>query len=275
MKKTEITQEHIDIIKSMYAERVSAHKIARTIKTSNEVVYNILTELGIRRTKAETMRANKGIKYIASDAFDVYTEDSLYWIGFLYADGSIEKSRPRIVVTTSEDDIVHLEKFKLFLGGHVNITKLPTITKMLKGQVNASKEHYRIAFSDRRIYERLQELGFTNMKSYDAVPHEDLLDSRHFWRGVIDGDGWLCRTGCKYNRENIGISGTEATVTEFIKFVNRNEVETATNARKDERANVWRGDFHSNKAIAIATLLYKDSTIYLDRKYEKYLSFIS
>ena len=42
-----------------------------------------------------------------------------------------------------------------------------------------------------------------------------------------------------------------------------------------KRENLYQCDFSCKKAIAIADLLYKDSTIYLQRKYNIYREFLN
>ena len=130
----------------------------------------------------------------------------------------------------------------------------------------------RVSFSSKRIVNKLKELGFTNRKTYDIIPHPLLKGSRDFWRGVVDGDGWVYRTKVKC----IGLSGHINTITELLTFLNLNGVDTKTNPYKDKKKEyLWTCDLHSIKAERTANLLYKDSTIYLERKYQSYLEIVN
>lgn len=273
MKKAEFTQDVIDTIVSMYAQNIRVIDVARHIKTSNVRILDLLSELGLKRTKAESMRRNRGISILDNSVFDILTSDALYWIGFLYADGHIDKDRPRISVTVAEIDRPHLEKLNNFLGGGLNIVEVK-VNKKAPGQIKEIGKYYRLAFSDKKIYEKLQQFGFTHNKTLSLDPHPLLKNSRDFWRGVVDGDGWICRTGCIKNSETLGLSGTESTIGNFLEFLNSSGVITKALPRKDKRANVWKTDLHCGVAVTGSKILYKNSTTYLDRKYEKYLSFI-
>lgn len=260
-------------IKELYGQGWKIKDISRECKIGNEKTIRILTELGIKKTKAEVMRKNKGVESVRSDAFDILTPDALYWIGFLYADGCIESTRPRLCVDASEVDIEHLRKFGKFLGGlEPREVSKKCSNFSLPGQSSQAKQ-FRVSVSDKQLYSKLVVLGFTSAKSYDAVPHPLLENSRDFWRGVVDGDGWICKSGCKYNMNTIGLSGTEPTLISFIRFINLSGIICGSSPRKDKRSEVYKLDIHSQIATKVVELLYKNSTIYLDRKYEKYQSF--
>ena len=44
------------------------------------------------------------------------TEEKAYWLGFLYADGSVSSTDNRIELGLAEKDLNHIEKFKEFIG---------------------------------------------------------------------------------------------------------------------------------------------------------------
>ena len=58
---------------------------------------------------------------------EIQTEEDAYWLGFIYADGSItytpDKKCIRYVleIGLKEEDSAHLEKFKAFIGTHCTI----------------------------------------------------------------------------------------------------------------------------------------------------------
>jgi hypothetical protein len=208
------------------------------------------------------------------DAFNILTPESLYWIGFLYADGyiRIKKNRYLISLDLSTKDKIHLEKFKTFLSAGVTIRDRIR-KKILNGEI---KEYFTsiITISSKPLVDRLISLGFTSNKTYDAVVHPDLVKSKDFWRGVIDGDGWISNTHTRqYLYTWLGLCGTIDTVQSFIEFVKHNNIQTdVTTARfKKGTKNNYVTAFVNNVAKQVLDLLYKDSTLYLNRKYEKYI----
>ena len=44
------------------------------------------------------------------------TEEKAYWLGFLYADGSVGSKDDRIELGLAEKDFHHIEKFRDFIG---------------------------------------------------------------------------------------------------------------------------------------------------------------
>lgn len=278
MKKITFTPEQTEEMISLYQSGLAIATISDKLNLDKGVVERHIKANTNTRTLSEATRLRKGIKYVRSDAFDILTPESLYWIGFLYADGFIQKSGPVLGVGLAEVDRSHLEKFNQFLGGCLNII---TITQKnngsLRGYIAKETTYCRIKVADRRLYERLLHFGFTNAKSNHIIPHDLLKGSRDFWRGVVDGDGWLCFVKDKKYpdqiRVSIGLSGTEATLIEFVKFIQLNGIEINYMPRKRTRSNVWQLDIHSEVGKDVTNLLYKDSKVYLDRKYNKYLEF--
>lgn len=284
MKRTTYTQEQRDEMKALYLSGMSVIQTAIKMQTDRGTLRREIIEMGILRTKGEAQRLCMGIKYVRSEAFDILTPEALYWIGFLYADGSIEKNVPTVGVALAEVDKGHLEKFNQFLGGGLNITDVTPKKESsgLKGQTTFGGRMFRVKVADRKLYERLEELGFTSNKTYDIIPHEELKHSRDFWRGVIDGDGWLtyCKTKGDYIKDSnakiysyprIGLCGNKSTIDSFIGFVKNHEIITKSSTKKAPRENeLYSMDSTGKPALEIMNLLYKDSTVYLDRKYQKY-----
>jgi len=276
MKRIESTDPRIQEAIVLYKSGKTIKSICSELHLDGSVVRKFLINEGILRTRAEAIRSGKSDAKIYDNVLDELTPDSLYWIGFLYADGHIEKEpRKRISLTLSNKDETHLEKYCKFFGEGLQIRNVTNPNSKAPGQVNFDGKHSRVSFSSNLIYNKLLELGFTHKKTLNLIPKDELKNSRDFWRGVVDGDGHVCMTGDtrangKYNYPCIGLSGTEDTLLGFLEFIKNNGIETDVVPYKDKRRNVWKLDLHNNKALKTLDLLYKDSTTYLERKYQKY-----
>lgn len=249
------------IIKALelYKNGERVKDICKLLRLDSTTLDREVKAANIKRYHGDSVRKGKTASLVRHDALDVLTSEALYWIGFLYADGHIEKDRPRIRLVLSDVDRSHLEKFASFFGEGIKVTTIGT-------------GFLRVSFSSKRIIERLKELGFTNRKTYDIVPHPLLKSSRDFWRGCVDGDGWICNKKDKL----IGLCGHVNTITEFLIFLNLNSVDTKTKPHKRKnREFLWACDLHSTKVDKTLTILYKDATVYLDRKYQTYLEICS
>lgn len=91
-----------------------------------------------------------------------------------------------------------------------------------------------------------------------------------FWRGVIDGDGSL---GMKTVEKQPFISLTIKS--EMLKNSYCDYIFDLTGFKptcnRNKRDNIYNITLHGEKAIKVLDNIYKDSDIYLDRKYRTYL----
>jgi hypothetical protein len=286
MKRTVYTEEQRVQMKEMYLKGLSASEIAREMKTDVGTLRREIKTMVTLRGISETRRMRMGIKYVRSDAFDILTPEALYWIGFLYADGYIQGDHPVISLGIAEIDRGHLDKLNEFLGGQLNIaTIVQSRSRTLKGQKADCANLVRLKVADIQLYNRLKELGFTPKKTHTIVPHDLLKYSRDFWRGMIDGDGWLTYSntvykGVKkdihYKYPKVGLCGNEKTIEEFLNFIKVSGIECKSQVKKAPRENgLYSMDSAGEPTIKICNLLYKDATVYLDRKHQKYLEFIT
>ena len=90
-----------------------------------------------------------------------------------------------------------------------------------------------------------------------------LESNRHFWRGVVDGDGYLeIRNG--QNTDRIVVLGSHELVFQFKSFNETNIPDAYTLIKRDE--NIHRLIVHSNTARNLARVLYHNCSIALQRK---------
>jgi hypothetical protein len=256
------SEEKIQEVIKLYQEGWSQTKIETTLKMTRKTIKTILKQKGIDRSKSQQFRISRN-NYLRDDCFDELNEESSYWIGFLYADGGLCNSSNSVELSLAIVDIGHIVKFKRFLNC-TNKLEVFTSSGFGKGEM------CRIRINSDKIKQRLQSLGFTNDKSHDAVPPEELKYNKHFWRGVIDGDGCI---SVKDKNLTISLCGTKETIEGFIEFV-KTITPTEAKARKTNprTPTLFQTMFDRNKAKLIIENLYKGSNIYLDRKYQKYLN---
>ena len=196
------------------------------------------------------------------------SEEQFYWLGFMYADGNISKEGNRIEMRLSIKDIEHLEKFKKFL----NLS-----TEIRTGKTNGN-EFCHLSVRNKHLWNTLNKLGCVPQKSLILkFPNLSLFKNKenilHFIRGYVDGDG--CLTIYKDNnkdRTQLSIIGTEHFLNTINQLFNnkgylRNK---STNNYNNLAFELKFSDVPSRK---LARYLYENATIYLERKYEKYLEF--
>lgn len=185
---------------------------------------------------------------------NVQTEEQFYWIGYLMADGSISSTSNSISLSSA--DLEHLKKFAAFLK-----TDSP-----IRMRENPIGRWWEISVNSSRICKDIAHFGLVPNKETRATPHHSLLNNKYFWRGVVDGDG-----SCLFSKEGyffIKICGSYDICNAFNEYVfsilgKRYSIIKAN--------NIYAFGVCGNKAFKIASILYKNSRIFLDRKYNNYL----
>jgi hypothetical protein len=181
-----LTDAEREIILAEYAAGRSTPKIAKGLGRGATTVSRVLTDAGVeRRTDADYAKYT-----LDHAAFAAVTDESAYWAGFLMADGCVyrpEDGQACIYATAHEDDKGHLESLRAFLKATAPIrTWQQTETSYSGGRSRVS----RLSMRSDRLADDLAKLGVVPRKSLTARATV-LAENMHFWRGVIDGDGYL------------------------------------------------------------------------------------
>lgn len=191
------------------------------------------------------------------------TEEKAYWLGFLYADGSVGSTDNRIELGLAEKDLSQAEKFKEFIGIPNKISYRP------------STKSYRYCFKSIPCKQDLIKQGCVPKKSLILkFPTEEQVPKyliRHFIRGYFDGDGWFTNTDSCFQ---VGLIGTQDFIEGFLNVVENINTENKIFDvhRVDGAKRYVFGAYNDVKNFL--NWIYKDSIVFLDRKYENYLDFI-
>lgn len=248
-------------------------KIAEIYGLNRKTVSNILRKNGVTSNPKYTREINceKLRKYnykVADNIFrKINTEEKAYWLGFLYADGYISEHSNTISLSLKEEDIEHIYKFRSFLG----LEEKPIRAKR-KNINNKIKISYEFSFNSFEAKECLIQLGCTPNKTFTLkFPTKNQVPGRliqHFLRGYIDGDG------CIYvhqNKISVEVLGTYSFLDGYKKWI------SLGNSRiYDIKNSKIKRVINSNlQAKQILNKIYKNASVFLERKYIKYLNFIT
>jgi len=234
-----------------YASGRSASASARLFGYSAPACLAALRRRGLTPRLGSDARRKWSVDERFFDSID--SEAKAYWLGFLTADAHVGRTVIQIGLASRDRD--HLLSFRSFLGSSHPIVDF----------VSSGHAASRIAIGSIRLANRLRELGLFTNKSATAHPCTEIPDEllRHYWRGVVDGDGWI---GCDSRGSwYVGLSGTEAIVAGYRAFLVHCGVRT--NAQPSHRANILvlllKGTGIAKQA-ALAT--WGNNTISLARK---------
>lgn len=233
-------------------QKISITKLAKEIG----ITRLSLTKL-FKINNIEIVNFNNQLKF-NNKIFDCINEESAYWLGFLYADGNVDSFKNDIELSLKLSDFSHLEKFKNFL-------KTPKIVKL-------NYNRCRLIITDKYLKNKLIQLGCYPKKSlnlkFPTIDQFDFKFINHFMRGYFDGDGSIWS---KNDKLYFSLLGTK----EFLEsFLNNIPNLKYKKLYKDKRHlyNTYFISFSGKKANLIFNFIYKDSNIYLDRKFAVYNS---
>lgn len=199
----------------------------------------------------------QNISSIYSNIFKkINTEEKAYWLGFLYADGYVSLNTNHIELTLATRDNQHVKQFGKFIN--------------FKGAIQSNDIRTRISFRNKEMHDDLIKLGCVPKKSmklsfpnYNQVP-QSLM--KHFVRGYIDGDGYIGIHCHGFGRVSI-TCGSKKFILGLI-----NEMNWKTKPiRKDKRSNALNCEWGGYYVYDMLKSLYKDASVYLDRKHQKFI----
>lgn len=178
-----------------------------------------------------------------------------YFLGILATDGYIY--RGRVVLEFAENNKDILTYWNEFLGNKCNINS--HIDK------RDNKTYYKISFMNQEICDYLATFGITERKSLTLklkyIDWNVLL-------GIFDGDGSLTKDARCFNFRFKIASGSLDFSTQLVDFL----------SKEDIKAYLYKIDSHMyhimvTKNADVYTIydrIYKDSSYYLKRKYDKF-----
>ena len=209
---------------------------------------------------------DRGRRTLPVDAafFDVIdTEAKAYWLGFLTADGFV--GQRSVVLILKGEDAGHVAMFRDALGAGHAIT---ATTRAAFGGVFAQ---VRCKVTSARLCRALQARGLGRSGNRTVRPWADVPSGlvRHFWRGMVDGDGsvgWL--RAKRGTQATIHLCGIEHDVAAFAAFL-APATGSSSRPRREPDRDLWTVRMGGNRVVSRAVRsLYQGATIALSRKAE-------
>lgn len=213
-------------------------------------------------------------------------EHKAYWLGFIWADGylgirnrSNRQTEYNLKLSLNEDDYKHLEKFNKDIDGSYEVH-----------YYDMSKTGFKTDKKEARLFITNQYFGKLLSEKYGLIPRridcdkvlaaipDDLM--KHFLRGIFDADGSFTHYHIN-NKETINkyvvqFSSNTAIVEFAQKYFIANNIIYDVNRKLYKRHEDRDGDYITlvitgkTQVVNVLNFLYRDTTVYLDRKYEKY-----
>lgn len=254
---------------------------------SGENVSKLKKEYGMSQSNLNTLMRfrnieQRGTKYFCDFHYfdDIDSEDKAYFLGFIYADGNLHKNSLKVSIRDYDVDV--LEKMKAFMDSNHPIRKVP-LFNFYNEDKKGPKDGEMVEFiiTHRLIKNSMIAHGVVENKTHKikcipkTIPNHLL---KHFMRGYIDGDGsfgrYLKNDG--YFRFSLNLVGTLDFLEDFSKKAEKfsgilfnkkmcdRHPERNTNIRQLRLTG-------KKKVLNFLDWIYSDSTVFMDRKYNKYL----
>ena len=253
-KKDVSIQDQKQIIFLYKNQLKTVWEISELMNYSRTVIDRILKENNIQKRRA--IRRNK--YYINQYYFDkIDSEDKAYFLGLLYADGYNNTDGFKFSLEMIDRDV--LEKFKFYLNTNYPIKK----SKVTK----SGNQCYRLRVYNKYMSEALSLKGMTNKKTFTLTFPEWLNRNyyKDFIRGYFDGDGSIFTRGY-----STSLCGNHQFCLKVMEIINSELQKEIFNLYK--KSNIY--ELRTTKkeySKMFLDYLYKDSKVYLDRKYFLYL----
>ena len=194
-----------------------------------------------------------------------------YIYGLLVTDGSMElmsrnRGKVRLEVQFNDKDII----YKLY-----DLVNGSTITERTR-DTNFKENYHSICFNNYRneFRQTLIDMGYPiNDKSNNECPPKCSYIKKDFWRGVFDGDGSIGYT--KDGRPYISFVTVSDVLHEEYTLFLKEELGITKIINRNKRDNCYNFALYDEDAINFSNYIYNEAEIYLDRKYETYMTFSS
>jgi hypothetical protein len=239
-------------LKSDYDVLKSIKEISKKYNRSKRIVSKRMRELGLDYKNKDKP------KNVYNDFFDFDSEKKFYWVGFLAGKSSIINRGGKINLAINTNDKSIIDKFTQDSGMSINVCQMES----------KSKINYQGSIFDDDIIKKLSEFNITADKDVNYKIPEKLLNNeqlRHLLRGYFDA-----RSSLQINEKIIfTVKNNKCFINQINDIFNSNGILITAKIKEYEYNKSHEIRYIGSQAKNILNYLYKDATIYLDRKYDK------
>ena len=247
-------KEKEDSIVKDYLDGLNTVEIAKKWNTYNTSIRRVLLRRGVK------IRSNKEVRTTHQNPFKDNDEYSEYFLGLLLTDGYIFRSKTHNSqsVTLSLKDEELVEKFRDFVCPKNKVSKVL--------QKKYGTYMYSASIRNSEIVSWLDSKGNFVNKSYDCDIYIPITP--HILRGIFDGDGYWHKAN-NGSTLNWGVCGkSKKFLIKIQEYLQSNDISSTLRISKRDLGDMYYLEIYKQIDVAkAANLMYKDASIYLERKY--------
>lgn len=249
-----------------YKTGLSTSQIANEYGVSAVSVQRILKKERIAVRDASTATRLRSGCTLNEYAFanSLGNEHAEYFIGLLMADGCVGKT-PRgvgtVSLTQSKDNACLVEAFRDFLGSSHKLDVYTNTTGFGDGKRHTT---VKLRITSDKIAVDLARFGVLQRKSFTAKVNY-LETSAHFWRGCVDGDGWVSlRRPLRRDWPRIGLVGSKDLLEQFYAYAK--SLAPLLRGHVNKMHSIWTCMMTGANAVSVISALYGHCSIALPPK---------
>lgn len=257
------TKEEDDKLISLNKEGIKYSDISKMLE--NRSVYacqNRGLNLGL-----DGHNNNANTEFFLKDSREMF-----YILGYWYADGYIGYKNGGTYFDITSIDKEQIEKVKNLMG---------IKTSILESKAN-KKVCYRITVGNKKLVTNLMErFGVPFNKTKSIIIDKSLIPEEYFYdflRGYFDGDGSLVIGS--YTKKNghasitgVKFVGSKNIIVSLYEILKEDYKCSFSKNKKEIDNDCWCVGVYGESGRRLLSNMYNEPTIFLDRKYFKYLEF--
>lgn len=268
-------KDYAEQIDFLHNDGKNAIEIARILNFKYpQPVYNYFKKKGWKRTSRKDYKCHT--TYSVNNHFfeNIDTEEKAYILGFICADGHVDKKTYRISIVLQDSDYKLLELIRDSMNSTHPIKRHIKRKNPYKRTNNHIIEQCCLSINGKQLVSPLIKMKICGKKTYtlNSTIIENVPKSliRHFLRGYMDGDGNITwgkkyKSGYKYM---IQIAGNK----DFLLGTFQKHFPSNCKLYKyklSKQCFAWKLA-SKNEVLKFLNYLYEDAKIYLERKYKIY-----
>jgi len=260
----------MSLLQKLYLEEEkSSNMIGEELGYSGSVIRDYLKKYDLSRTRSEANRVaykqgrwkipdNYGNEFARKydfnqQFFKKWNSQMAYILGFIITDGHITKRDSCLILIQKDKDL--LIQIRKTIG---------------PGKISSQNGSWRLVYSSITMKEDLAKLGLKSktfsLEALSKIPDEL---KTHFFRGVLDGDGYICysRNGQKW------ISGFVAARKDFLEWIRNSIPVKGGGINHQSKAECYTLQFGKADTLILGKFLYNNLSkddLYLKRKKKRF-----
>lgn len=260
-----VKPEHVSVLIERYQGGESARQICLDMPFAEDVALKVLRDFDIPIKTRKENRFSMGYTINENAFLDVAEPECAYFYGWLLTDGCLLEKRygHNVSIELSLKDVEVLKGLQSYIRNGNTVRERHRLDKRT-GKIYSMCS---FGFQYEPITKRLLDLGLSPRKSTKEYCPDEFLFNRDFWRGVLEGDGYLSKLGACTKMQ---ICGSEILCNQWFQYC-KSIVPDMHNHKNNGLFHTYSGRFDECKVVLDSLYLGVPEHLRLERKYNLFV----